>query len=266
MPFITRAISLTLLTATTASYLISYPWQGELYDINTVTNYKIPLPITGSCNLTSNSNMSLQLAYVTGITCLSSMLFMLVYNLAPRGEGVAWPAATLWLSSIFIFMIQLVVFVCISARVSVWFLSCTNPSKTTGSCPTTNFNMLVNTITDREMCHFSASELTLYNKNNDLFVGCQNSNDLIDYNQKFSRWDVPAYYTAAALCQRNESQTLGQDLSWCFYWGCSRVCSPEAYRMNWRFFTLDIIQLLLVLFAYTFVMADFYIIKEVKEE
>lgn len=264
MPFITRAISIVFLTTTTCCYLFSYPWQGELFDINGVVNYRIPLPATGACDLKSSSNMSLQLAYVTGVTSLATTLFMLVYTLAPRGESMTWPASTLWLSSILIFIVQLTVFLCISARVSVWFLSCSNPSKTTGSCPTTNFNALVETIRDKEMCYFSANDLTLYNKNNDLFVGCQESSALIDYNNKFARWDVAAYYTASALCQRNESTTLGQDLSWCYYWGCSKVCSPEAYRMNWRFFALDIMQLLFVLFAYTFIMADFYFIKDIK--
>ena len=35
--------------------------------------------------------------------------------------------------------------------------------------------------------------------------------------------------------------------------------------MNWRFFALDILQLVLVLFVYTFIMADLFV-KDVKEE
>lgn len=264
MPFLTRAISLFCFSSITCCYLVSYPWQGELYDINSVTNYRIPLPAPAPCNLKSSANMSLQLAYVSGACCLATTLFLIVYALAPRGESVTWPSSTLWLSSVLIFVVQLTIFLCISARVSVWFLSCSNPSKTSGSCPTTNFNALVQPIRDQEMCYFSANDLTLYNKNNDLFVSCQDAPALKNYNNKFARWDVPAYYTAASLCQRNESSTLGQDLSWCYYWGCSRVCSPEAYRMNWRFFALDILQLLFVLFAYTFIMADFYVVKDVK--
>ncbi len=266
MPFITRLVSLISFASITACYLASYPWQGALYDINSVTNYRIPLPASGACNLKSNANMSLQLAYVSGASALALTLFMVVYNIAPRGTNITWPASTLWLVSILIFLLQLVLFICITARVSVWFLSCQNPSKTTGSCPTTNFNLLVTTIKDKEMCYFSGNDLTLFNQNNDLFFRCQESNALVDYNNKFVRWDVPGYYTAASLCTRNETSSLGQDLSWCFYWGCSHVCNPEAYRMNWRFFALDIIQLLFLIFAYTFVMSDFYFIKEIKKE
>ena len=266
MPFVTRAVSLVSFASITACYLASYPWQGALYDINGISNYRIPLPASGACNVQSNGNMSLQLAYVSGASAFAMTLFMLVYSIAPRGNNITWPASTLWLVSILIFVLQLVLFVCISARVSVWFLSCQNPSKTTGSCPTTNFNLLVTTIKDKEMCYFSGTDLTLFNQNNDLFFQCHDASAIADYNTKFARWDVPGYYTAASLCTRNETSSLGQDLSWCFYWGCSRVCNPEAYRMNWRFFALDIIQLLLVLFAYTFVIADFYFIKDVKSE
>ena len=54
------------------------------------------------------------------------------------------------------------------------------------------------------MCHFSANDLTLFNQNNDLFFRCQESAALVDYNQKFARWDVAGYYTAARLhAQRN---------------------------------------------------------------
>ena len=267
MPFITRAVSLISFASITACYLATYPWQGALYDINSLSNYRIPLPASGACDVQSNGNMSLQLAYVSGASALAMTLFMVVYSIAPRGNNITWPASTLWLVSILIFVLQLVLFICISARVSVWFLSCQNPSKTTGSCPTTNFNLLVTTVKDKEMCYFSANDLTLFNQNNDLFFQCQDSTAISDYNNKFARWDVPAYYTAASLCTRNETSSLGQDLSWCFYWGCSRVCNPEAYRMNWRFFALDTIQLLLVLFAYTFLVSDFYFIKkEVKTE
>ncbi|MAU13960.1 MAG: hypothetical protein CMH46_00285 [Muricauda sp.] len=266
MPYVTRIASLLLFLGISSCYIISYPWDGELYDIDSVVNFRIPLPASGDCNLRSNANMSLQLAYVTGLISIAICLLMVVYNIAPRGQDINWPMSTLWLMSIFIFLAQLTVFVCISARVSVWFLSCSNPSKTSGSCPTTNFNLLVQPIRDKEMCHFAAEDLTLYNYNNDLFVSCQDSTTLLDYNRKFARWDVAAYYTAAALCVRNESSVLGQDLSWCYYWGCSRACSPEAYRMNWRFFSLDIIQLLGILFAYTFIMADFYVLKNIKEQ
>ena len=266
MPFITRAVSLISFASITACYLATYPWQGALYNINSVTNYRIPLPASGACDVQSNGNMSLQLAYVSGTSALAMTLFMVVYNIAPRGNNITWPASTLWLVSIMIFALQLVLFICISARVSVWFLSCQNPSKTTGSCPTTNFNLLVTTIKDKEMCYFAANDLTLFNQNNDLFFQCQDSTAISDYNSKFARWDVPAYYTAASLCTRNESDSLGTDLSWCFYWGCSHVCNFQAYQMNWRFFALDLLQLLLVLFSYSFIMADFYFVKDVKKE
>ena len=129
MPFVTRAVSLVCLAAVCACYLASYPWQGALYDINSVSNYRIPLPASGACDLKSNANMSLQLAYVSGACALSMTLFMIVYNIAPRGTSITWPASTLWLVSILIFVLQLVLFVCITTRVSVWFLSCRNPSK-----------------------------------------------------------------------------------------------------------------------------------------
>ena len=266
MPFLIRIASLVFFLCITSCYIISYPWEGELYDIDSIGNYRIPLPAAGACALTSNGNMSLQLAYTTGLISLSMTLLLIVYNIAPRGSHISWPMSTLWIMSIFIFLTQLTVFVCVSARVSVWFLSCSNPSKTSGSCPTTNFNSLVQPIMDKEMCHFAAEDLTLYNQNNDLFISCQESTTLSNYNNKFARWDVAAYYTASALCTRNESSVLGQDLSWCYYWGCSRTCSPEAYRMNWRFFALDVIQLVSILFAYTFIMGDFYILKNIKTQ
>ena len=132
MPFLTRVASFVFFLSITSCYIISYPWEGELYDIDSISNYRIPLPASGACNLASNGNMSLQLAYATGFISLSMTLLLLVYNIAPRGSQISWPMSTLWLMSIFIFATQLIVFVCISARVSVWFLSCSNPSKTSG--------------------------------------------------------------------------------------------------------------------------------------
>ena len=88
MPFVTRAVSLVCLAAVCACYLASYPWQGALYDINSVSNYRIPLPASGACDVKSNANMSLQLAYVSGACALSMTLFMVVYNIAPRGTSI----------------------------------------------------------------------------------------------------------------------------------------------------------------------------------
>ena len=86
MPFVTRAVSLVCLAAVCACYL--HPTLQGTHDINSVSNYRIPLPASGACDVKSNANMSLQLAYVSGACALSMTLFMVVYNIAPRGTSI----------------------------------------------------------------------------------------------------------------------------------------------------------------------------------
>jgi len=247
-------------------YLISLPWSGPMLAIDNETSTRIPFPLetNSSCNIQSTGNMSLNLAYAsTGITfCLSA--FLLVYILAPRGEGITWPIGVLWVASFLSFISQLAIFVIICTRITVWFLSCDSVTKLDGSCPTARMKYLRAPITNREQCYFSAVDLAVFNSENDIFSSCQDSSQIANYNKKFARWDLPVYYTAGALCDRNEAESIGRNLAWCYYWGCDAVCMPETHNLNWRWFTLDICVLLTIMGSYLIVMGDFYIEKGIK--
>ena len=245
--------------ALTFMYAITLPFSGELYDIDSKSNSRIglPFPEIDACNVSSEANMSLRLAYVSGVVSLVLSALLVVYNITPK-KGQAWPVVIVWMTSIISFVCQIIVFIVITTRVSVWFLSCTNPSKINGACPTTRYEQLRGPITDKEMCYFNPQTLSLKNDDSDLFVDCLNTQAFKDYDQSFSRFDISSYYTAAALCKRNET-SISNDLSWCYYWGCSKICNPDSYYLNYKWFILDSTLLGLVLISYIVVLGEFYI-------
>lgn len=259
------SILLFLLSGVTAMYAFSYPLYDTAYDIDSGTNYRIGLPVEGTCDISSEANMSLRLAWVSGAVSLIITILLIVYNLTDK-DSVGWSINIVWMTTILSFLCQLLVFSIITARISVWFLSCQNPSKIEGSCPSTRYEALKGKITDLEQCNFHPTTLTLYNSENDLFLDCLNEQSFSNYNQEFARYDVPAYYTASALCVRNESSTLGADLSWCYYWGCSSKCSSETYYMNAKWFGLDIALLILIMATYIVILGEFYVEKGVKNQ
>jgi len=250
--------------AVTGMYAFSYPLYGTAYDIDSASNYRIGLPLQpdDACNVSSEANMSLRLAWVSGIVSLVITILIVIYNITPK-KSTNWPVQIIWMTSVLSFLCQLLVFSIITARISTWFLSCTNPSKIEGACPTTRYKELKSDITDIEQCNFHPITLTLFNSENDLFLDCLNEQSFSNYNREFARYDVPAYYTAAALCLRNETATLGADLSWCYFWGCS-TCTPETYYMNAKWFGLDIALLILIVANYIVIMGEFYVIQDVK--
>ena len=164
----------------------------------------------------------------------------------------------------FVFIAQMIFFFILVSRITIWFMSCENAAKTGGSCPTTRFEKMRFKLTDKEQCNF-ASDLSLWNSENDLFKDCQDSSALKDYNAKFSRWDLAVYYKASTLCTKNDTN-LPKQLSWCYYYGCSQVCTPETYNLNWRWIFLDALSLLTALVSYLLVTSDWYIIKNRKDQ
>lgn len=238
-------------------YLLTIPWSGPMVDLDAVTNYRIPTPVNNeTCRLVSQENTSRQLAIVNGGVAFLLGGFCIVYILSPK-QGTRWPLEILWAASLLIFVMEMVVFAVIVARISVWFLSCTNTAKAEGSCPSTRFRELRQDITDAEQCYFDANTLTVYNAENDQFASCQDASVLADYNKRFSRWDVPAYYSASALCLREESST---NLAWCYYYGCDAVCNPDSYATNIKWFTLDIVLLLVILATHLVTFGNLYVI------
>lgn len=258
------SILLFCMTAVTGMYAFSFPLYGTPYDIDSASNYRIGLPLdpTDTCNVSSEANMSLRLAWVSGIVSLVITTLLVVYTITPK-KATNWSVNIVWMTTVLSFFSQLLVFSIITARISTWFLSCTNPSKIEGSCPTTRYKELKSDITDIEQCYFHPVTLTLFNSENDLFLDCLNEQSFSNYNNEFARYDVPAYYTAAALCTRNETATLGNDLSWCYFWGCSR-CTPDTYYLNAKWFGLDIALLILIVASYIVIMGDYYVVKGVK--
>ena len=113
-------------------YLLSIPWSGPMVDVDGIANFRIPMPTQNeTCAVRSSPNTSLQLAYVDcGVAFLISA-FCLVYILSPK-KGTRWPLEILWTASFLIFALEMVVFAVLVARVSVWFLSCTNAAKLEG--------------------------------------------------------------------------------------------------------------------------------------
>ena len=238
-------------------YLLTIPWSGPMVDLDGVTNYRIPMPVQNeTCTLVSQSNTSLQLAMVNGGVSLLLGGFCLVYMLSPK-NGTRWPLEILWAASLLIFIMEMVVFSVIVARISVWFLSCTNTAKAEGACPSTRFRQLRNDITDSEQCYFDSTTLTVYNAENDQFASCQDASVLANYNRRFSRWDVPAYYSASALCLREEPST---NLAWCYYYGCDPVCNAESYAVNMKWFLLDVLLLLFILATHLVTFGNLYVI------
>ena len=104
------------------AYLLSFPWSGPMVDLDSVQNFRIPMPTNNeTCALRSAENTSLQLAYVDcGVAFLISA-FCIVYILSPK-KGTRWPLEILWTASFLIFALEMVVFAVIVARVSVWFI------------------------------------------------------------------------------------------------------------------------------------------------
>lgn len=253
--------------AITAIYIFSLPLSGEMYDIDNVQNIRIGLPVEESneCFISSEANMSLRLALVSGVVSLIVTILLIVYNLTQKNSQ-AWPVVIVWMTSIISFVCQLIVFVVIATRISVWFLSCNNPSKINGACPTTRYEHLRSAITEIEMCYFNPTTLTLKNDESNLFLDCLDTETFNNYHNSFARYDVGAYYSASSLCLRNETN-LGNDLSWCFYWGCSKACTPDTYYLNIKWFISDCILLVVILVTYIVVLGEFYIeVDEYKKE
>lgn len=248
----------------TFMYLVSLPLSGEIFDIDSISNLRIGLPLdeTHECNVSSEINMSLRLAYASGVVSIVLSALLTLYNITPK-QGQAWSVTIVWMTSLLAFICQIIVFIIITSRISVWFLSCNNPSKIAGACPTTRYEKLKGPITDKEMCNFNPLTLTLKNDESDLFVDCLNTETFKDYTNSFARYDISSYYTASALCLRNET-SIGNDLSFCFYWGCSKLCSPDTYYLNLKWFTLDCVLLVAILVAYIVILAEFYIEKGYK--
>lgn len=247
-----------------AGYVLSYPWSGPMVALDNATNFRIPAPVQDeACNLASQPNTSLQLAYVDGGVAFLLTAFCLVYLLAPK-KGTLWPLEILWASSLLVFVLEMVVFAVVSARVGVWFLSCNNAGKLEGACPAARYRQLRGDITDAEQCYFAADTLTVYNAENDAFSSCQEASQLSDYNRRFARWDVPSYYSAGALCLRGEAST---NLAWCYYYGCDPVCNRETYAINLRWIVLDTLLLLCVLATHLITFGNLYVIKgSIKDE
>jgi hypothetical protein len=245
-------------------YLMTIPWSGPMTDLDKETNFRIPMPNTNeTCSLVSQPNTSLQLALVNCGAAFVLGGFCLVYLLSPK-EGTRWPLEILWAASLLIFVVEMVVFSVIVARVAVWFLSCTNAGKAEGSCPSSRFRQLRQEITDTEQCYFDANTLVVYNAENDQFASCQEESALSDYNRRFSRWDVPAYYSAGALCLREEQST---NLAWCYYYGCDPICNADAYELNLKWFCLDGILLLVILATHLVTFGNLYVVKgDIKDE
>lgn len=240
-------------------YLLSLPWSGPMVNLDGVENFRIPMPTTNeTCAVQSSANTSLQLAYVDcGVAFLISA-FCLVYILAPK-NGTRWPLEILWAASFLIFALEMVVFGVIVARISVWFLSCNNAAKIEGSCPTTRYRQLRGDIGDMEQCYFDARTLTVFSAENDQFSSCLDTSSLASYNRRFARWDVSAYYSAEALCHRNEPS---QNLAWCYYYGCDPVCNADTYALNMRWFMLDIFLLLIILATHLITFGSLYVVSD----
>ena len=247
------------------SYILTLPWSGPVYDLDAETNFRIPLPtLNETCQVKSQPNTSLQLAYVDcGVAFLLSA-FLTVYMLSPK-KGTKWPLEILWATGLLIFLIEMIVFGVLVARISVFFLSCTNAAKREGACPATRFEQLRGDITDTEQCYFSADTLTVFNAENDAFTSCQDGSALEGYQRRFARWDVPAYYSTSALCAREESST---NLAFCHYWGCHAICNADTYVLNLKWFVLDICLLFTILASHLLTFGNFYILKggTVKQE
>ena len=259
-----HSIHFILCCSICAAYLFSMPFFTDIMDIDQSSSYRVS--VLDSCsNVVSESNTSLHLAYISGLTILSISIFMWFYISANgTNKYVTWPTATLWVASILFFIAQMIFFFILVSRITIWFMSCENAAKTGGSCPTTRFEKMRFKLTDKEQCNF-ASDLTLWNSENDLFKDCQDTSALRDYNAKFSRWDLAVYYKASTLCTKNDTN-LPKQLSWCYYYGCSQVCTPETYNLNWRWIFLDALSLLTALVSYLLVTSDWYIIKNRKDQ
>ena len=249
-------------------YLVTLPFSGEIYDIDSLSNHRLGIPLEDDdvCNVSSEANMSLRLAYVNGINSLVLTGLLIIYNITAKNSNEAWPVIIVWITSAISFFAQILCFIILSIRVSVFYLSCSNPAKLNGACPTTRYKHLRSDITDQEMCNFNPITLTLKNSESDVFIDCLNSETFSTYNQGFARYDISTYYTAASLCLRNETQTISNDLSWCFYWGCSAECTKDTYYLNIKWFLLDILLLVIILVSYIIIMSEFYVVKGFKKE
>ena len=241
-------------------YVANLPFRGDMYDIDSLSNYRLGLPLQkdNKCNVLSEANMSLRLAYISGVTSIVISALLIVYNLTNKNSET-WPVIIVWCTSAIAFVGQILLFIIITTRVSVFFLSCSNPGKISGACPTTRFEAAREPITDKEMCHFNPVTLVLRESESDLFLDCQNSATFQNYNNEFARYDISSYYSAAALCSLNQTQTIGNDLSWCHYWGCHATCNEGSYYWNMKMFILDNALLALILISYIVVMGEFYI-------
>jgi hypothetical protein len=248
-------------------YLASLPFSGNIYDIDSTSNYRIglPLPNNDACNVSSEANMSLRLAYVSGVIAFVTSALLVVYNITDK-RAENWPVVIVWATSAISFVSQILLFIIITTRVAVFFVSCSNASKINGACPATRYEAMRSKITDKEMCHFHPNTLTLREGGSDLFLDCLNTETFSSYVQEFARYDISNYYSAASLCKRNESSTLSNDLSWCHYWGCHAVCNEETYYLNLKWFILDNVLLVFVLVCYIVVMGEFYIQSGMKKE
>ena len=241
-------------------YLLSFPWSGPMVDLDGVENFRIPMPtLNETCDVRSSVNTSLQLAYVDcGVSFLVAA-FCLVYILSPK-KGTRWPLEILWTASFLVFALEMVTFSVVVARISVWFLSCNNAAKLEGSCPTTRFRQLRGDIGDREQCYFDSRTLTIFSAENDQFSSCLETSGLATYNRRFARWDISAYYSAQALCHRDEPS---QNLAWCYYYGCDPVCNHDAYGLNMRWFLLDVLLLLTILATHLITFGSLYVVRDI---
>ena len=254
----------TFVSCIFVAFLATLPWAGPMVALDNQTNFRIPTPVTynETCQISSPANTSLQLAYVdTGVAFLLAS-FCFVYIMSPK-KGTSWPLEILWTASFLIFALEMITFAVVVARISVWFLSCNNAATVEGACPTTRFRQLRQDITDVEQCYFDADTLGIYNAENDQFSSCQETSALTTYNKRFGRWDVPAYYSAAALCVREEVST---NLAWCYYYGCDPVCN-DTYTINIKWFVLDVLLLLSILATHLITFGNFYILQgDIKDD
>jgi len=251
----------TFVSCIFVAFLATLPWTGPMVALDNQTNFRIPTPVTynETCQISSQANTSLQLAYVdTGVAFLLAS-FCFVYIMSPK-KGTSWPLEILWTASFLIFALEMITFAVVVARISVWFLSCNNAAKLEGSCPTTRYRQLRGDITDTEQCYFDATTLTVFSAENDQFSSCLDTSALASYNRRFARWDVSAYYSAEALCHRGEAS---QNLAWCYYYGCDPVCMADAYALNMRWFLLDILLLLTILAAHLITFGSLYVVRDI---
>ena len=95
-----HSIHFILCCSICAAYLFSMPFFTDIMDVDQSSSYRVS--VSDSCsNVVSESNTSLHLAYISGLTIFSISIFMWFYISANgTNKYVTWPTATLWVASI----------------------------------------------------------------------------------------------------------------------------------------------------------------------